>query len=153
MKLNISFREPFALKVSKAPARVSASVESAPDRRPFRSELEDFAETSRMGLLKNQQVRRVPPPEKFQKKLARPGLLSVILSKLRSQGHGARKLSLVETVSLGEKRFVAIVNADGCSYLVGGGTAGVSMLAQLDKKQSSDEGIHSVLHGLTERAV
>jgi hypothetical protein len=153
MKLNISFREPFALRVQPAQDRIAAPVEVIPDHPSFRFALEDFAEPRKIELLKKQRVRRIPPPENFKTKIARPTLLSIILSKLRSHSPSAKKLRLVETVSLGEKRFVAIVHADGRDFLVGGGTSGVSMLAQLDIKQNPDEGIHSVLSGSSECAV
>ena len=42
-----------------------------------------------------------------------------------------RRLRVSETVSLGEKRFVSIVELDGQAFLIGGGTAGVSLLAEL----------------------
>ena len=44
----------------------------------------------------------------------------------------SRRLLLCETVSLGEKRFLAIVKVDGQQFLVGGAAASVSMLAQLN---------------------
>lgn len=42
-----------------------------------------------------------------------------------------KRLRVSETVALGEKRFVAIVSVEGREFLIGGGTAGVSLLAQL----------------------
>jgi hypothetical protein len=42
-----------------------------------------------------------------------------------------KRLRIVETVSLGEKRFVALVRVEECEFLVGGGVAGISLLAQL----------------------
>jgi hypothetical protein len=43
-----------------------------------------------------------------------------------------RSLRVVESVAMGEKRFVAIVQVEQARFLVGGGTAGVSLLARLD---------------------
>ncbi len=43
----------------------------------------------------------------------------------------ARRLRVSETVSLGEKRFVSIVEVDGTSFLIGGGSASVALLTQL----------------------
>ena len=42
-----------------------------------------------------------------------------------------KRLRVSETISLGEKRFVAIVAVEGREFLIGGGTAGMSLLAQL----------------------
>ena len=64
----------------------------------------------------------------------------------RVESHGAsqrqRTLRVVETVKMGEKRFVAIVEVQQARYLVGGGAAGVSLLARLDVA----EPFSSVLH-------
>jgi hypothetical protein len=49
-----------------------------------------------------------------------------------------RRLKVAETVSLGEKRFVSILQVDGTNFLVGGAAGSVSLLAILDK-QSTDK--------------
>jgi hypothetical protein len=67
------------------------------------------------------------------------GLLSRMWSALSGQ-HGLRatkQLRVAETVSLGEKRFVAVVHVDGRKFLIGGGTSGVALLTQL--KATQDE--------------
>ncbi|HEX4067041.1 MAG TPA: flagellar biosynthetic protein FliO [Acidobacteriaceae bacterium] len=43
-----------------------------------------------------------------------------------------KQLRVAETVSLGEKRFVAVVHVAGQKFLIGGGSQGVSLLTQLD---------------------
>lgn len=50
-----------------------------------------------------------------------------------------KRLRIAETVSLGEKRFVAIVKVEGREFLIGGGTAGMSLLAQLGPAAGSEE--------------
>jgi hypothetical protein len=42
-----------------------------------------------------------------------------------------KQLRLAETLSLGEKRFVAVLQVDGRKFLVGGGASGVTMLTPL----------------------
>jgi len=42
-----------------------------------------------------------------------------------------KRLHVSETISLGEKRFVAIVAVEGREFLIGGGVSGISLLAQL----------------------
>lgn len=44
----------------------------------------------------------------------------------------SKRLQVAETVSLGEKRFVAVIKVDGREFLIGGGAANVSLLAQLN---------------------
>jgi hypothetical protein len=60
----------------------------------------------------------------------------------------ARRMRIAETVSLGEKRFVAILHVDGCEFLIGGGASGISLLAQMEKPlhSSSAAADASVLH-------
>ncbi len=42
-----------------------------------------------------------------------------------------KRLRVAETISLGEKRFVALVSVEGREFLIGGGPAGVSLMTQL----------------------
>ncbi len=42
-----------------------------------------------------------------------------------------RRLQVQETVQLGDKRFVSILRVDGQQFLIGGGAAGVTLLAQM----------------------
>jgi flagellar biogenesis protein FliO len=50
----------------------------------------------------------------------------------RKYAIGANKrLRVAETVSLGEKRFVALIRVEDCEFLIGGGSSGVSLLTQL----------------------
>jgi len=46
---------------------------------------------------------------------------------------GTKRLRVAETVSLGEKRFVALVHVEDCEFLIGGGASGISLLTQLRK--------------------
>ena len=48
-----------------------------------------------------------------------------------------KRLRVCETVSLGEKRFVAVVEIDGEQFLVGGAAGSVATLARLEKSQNS----------------
>ncbi len=43
----------------------------------------------------------------------------------------SRRMRVAETISLGEKRFLAVVEVDDCQFLVGGGASSVAVLAQL----------------------
>lgn len=74
-----------------------------------------------------------PRPEKPVVPQAGPGLLARAWDMLRTKyvQTTTKRLRVAETVSLGEKRFVSIVCVEGREFLVGGGTSGVSLLAQL----------------------
>lgn len=70
------------------------------------------------------------------------GLLSRALNWIRerqSGRSGGRRLKVTETVSLGEKRFVAVIQVDGNQYLVGGGATNVALLAQLKGNESFND--------------
>ena len=63
--------------------------------------------------------------------------------------HTARRLLVTDTVSLGEKRFLHIVKVDGFEYLIGGGTASVSLLAELGHTELPsrfEEAIQTAIH-------
>jgi hypothetical protein len=56
-----------------------------------------------------------------------------IQQKFSSQ-QARKRLRVCETVSLGEKRFLAVIQVDGQEFLVGGSSTSVSTLAHLDSK-------------------
>jgi hypothetical protein len=64
------------------------------------------------------------------------GLLSRALSWLNGNIKTTKQLRVLETVTLGEKRMIAVVQADGRRFLVGGGPSGISLLTQLDQTQN-----------------
>jgi flagellar biogenesis protein FliO len=53
----------------------------------------------------------------------------------------AKRLHVAASVSLGEKRFIAVIQVDGQQFLVGGGATNVSLLAQV----AANEPLNSVL--------
>jgi hypothetical protein len=55
------------------------------------------------------------------------------LIRARYSKPATKRLSLSQVVSMGEKRFVAIVKVEEREFLVGGSASGLSLLAQLDK--------------------
>jgi flagellar biogenesis protein FliO len=50
----------------------------------------------------------------------------------RTSRSSPKRLRVAESVSLGEKRFVAVVHVDGLQFLVGGSATSVSLLAELN---------------------
>ncbi len=49
----------------------------------------------------------------------------------------SRRLRVVETASLGDKRFVAVVQVDNVQFLIGGGPTGVALLAPLAEDKAT----------------
>ncbi len=54
------------------------------------------------------------------------------LEHRRSAHFAARRLHVTETLSLGEKRFVSIIEVDGTQYLIGGSAENVQLLTRLE---------------------
>jgi flagellar biogenesis protein FliO len=70
------------------------------------------------------------------------GLLSRVWRWMRAhhvERSSDRRLRVAETVSLGEKRFVAVVQVDGRHFLVAGGPANIALLAQLDANEPFED--------------
>ena len=70
---------------------------------------------------------------------SRTGLLSRAWGWLQARHvvrSGIKRLRVAETVSLGEKRFVAVVEVDGRHFLLAGGPTNIVLLAQLDAKET-----------------
>ena len=123
-----------------------------PSERTFIDTLAECAGRQDVAPLKNQHVHRAPSPiqprlqpriekeksadEKIQKasREQTPGALPKLFSWLRTKyaQRPVKKLRVAETVSLGEKRFVAILQVDDRKYLIGGGGSNVALLTALD---------------------
>jgi flagellar biogenesis protein FliO len=70
------------------------------------------------------------------------GLLSRFRKWLEARRHARfsdRRLRVAETVSLGEKRFVAVVQVDGRHFLLAGGPTNIVLLAQLHAEDDFEE--------------
>ncbi len=63
------------------------------------------------------------------------GTASWLLQRAKSQ-QGRKTLRVCETASLGERRFVAVIQADGERFLIGGSATSVSLLAQLTRPET-----------------
>jgi hypothetical protein len=84
-------------------------------------------------------TRPASPASANSERKARPSPLSRAWSWLHSKYalSATKRLRVSETVSLGEKRFVALVCVEGREFLIGGGSAGVSLLSALGTAPSA----------------
>jgi hypothetical protein len=86
--------------------------------------------------------------EKRAEKERRGGALSRMFSWLTGRRVAPEKqLRVTESISLGEKRFVAVLQVEGRKFLIGGGAGTVSLLTALDASQNSvsaSDAIHLV---------
>ena len=67
------------------------------------------------------------------------------LRALQGTRPSTRRLRVAETVSLGEKRFVAVVQVDGRHFLLAGGPTNIALLAQLDTQENFEEVLKKTL--------
>jgi hypothetical protein len=76
------------------------------------------------------------PPLLHEPSISQPNVLQRIwqglLAVLAGQA-GKKRMRVCESVSLGDKRFVAIVRVDSQNFLLGGSSASVSLLAKLSE--------------------
>lgn len=74
------------------------------------------------------------------------GLLSRAWSWLQKGNafSASKQLRVSETVSLGEKRFVALVHVEGQKFLIGGGASGVSLLTHLGEWNASPDALQAI---------
>jgi hypothetical protein len=76
------------------------------------------------------------------------GLLTRALNWIRTcqlARAGTKRLHVAATASLGEKRFVAVIQIDGLEFLIGGGASNVALLAQLKGKDSFGDLLHETI--------
>ena len=88
-----------------------------------------FEAAQSISLVKNSRAEK----SLSQPKRRSSGVLSQVWSwvQTRYKLSSTKRLRVGEIASLGEKRFVAIVTVEGREFLIGGGSAGVSMLTPL----------------------
>lgn len=103
----------------------------------------DYSTEQKPGSLRGAQTRLVPPPPHIELAKVRPDLLTRALGWIRGEPATPKRLRLAETVSLGEKRFVAIIHAEGHKFLVGGGASNVVLLTDLDEPTKQLDNIQS----------
>jgi len=79
------------------------------------------------------EVEKTPHPGAYASKILSSMQHAIlwILEKTRKQ-RASKVLKVCESVSLGEKRFVAVVQVAHERFLIGGASGSVSMLARLD---------------------
>jgi len=61
------------------------------------------------------------------------------LERKRATQASSRRMRIRETISLGEKRTVSILQVDGLDFLIGSSTAGVQLLSVLNNRQPNIE--------------
>lgn len=115
----------------KEDLRQAAIQKKEDERAAAEQRRQDAIEAAQRAEEERQEAKRRAREER------RGGVFARAFSWLRSnRAFGAEKqMKLGETLSLGEKRFVAILHVEGKKYLIGGGSTGVTMLTALEPGQ------------------
>jgi flagellar biosynthesis protein FliO len=94
-----------------------------------------------------------PRAKQRQPRAAGPNALARVWSWLHSKyaQSATKRLRVAETVSLGEKRFVALVSVEGREFLIGGGSSGVSMLTSLEDTRKAKSSLTDGLDDESDR--
>jgi len=144
MIVKIRFPRPFFPGFPAGP--VALALTPLPAGASFHATLTDCAEDwvvrgspRDLTFPTREQTRRLQRPA--------PGMMQRAWSWLhRKYALGATKrLRVAETVSLGEKRFVALVRVEDREFLIAGGASGVSLLTQLGKAPGAADAARSQL--------
>lgn len=114
-------------------------VKPAPVETSFLASLASYGSRQKLVQVNRPKNRKVPAPKTASAVLAQlqASVFGRIFSFLRARAVAPKQLRVAETVSLGEKRFVAIVQVEGQRFLIGGGASGVSLLTELDRAPKS----------------
>ncbi len=128
------------LKESRQQLSVCAA-EAQPACASFHASLREFAPSQPSWRSLLQSISSLFLSRKASLQRVAPGALASTWSWLHAKYMltATKRLRISETVSLGEKRFVAIVTIEGREFLIGGGAAGISLLAKLGPCAESEE--------------
>ncbi|MGP8258713.1 MAG: flagellar biosynthetic protein FliO [Acidobacteriaceae bacterium] len=129
MIVKIRIPRPFFPGLQAGPATLAAAL---PSGASFHATLTGCAED---WVVQQSPRAATLPTRAITRQLQRPapGMLRRAWSWLHGKYAltGAKRLRVAESVSLGEKRFVALIRVEDCEFLIGGGASGVSLLTQL----------------------
>jgi len=122
---------PAELAPTPAPVIAKSPVEAAPTPAPVATPTISDRVPTPAPVIELSPVETAPTPARIT---PAPGLLQRAFSWLRKRcaERSAKQLRVTETVSLGEKRFVAILHVENRKFLIGGGASNVALLTQLD---------------------
>jgi hypothetical protein len=140
MIVKIRIPRPFFPSIEAGATALAASP--LPAGASFHALLTDYAED---WVVHESPREAVLPTRAITRQLQRPdpGMIQRAWTWLHRKYalSATKRLRIAETVSLGEKRFVALLRVEGSEYLIGGGAAGVSLLAQLGTaRETADAG-------------
>jgi hypothetical protein len=144
MHLKVLGDKPSVRRSVGRPLNELTLLEGTRGRSTFRDSLSEVSGQKNPPSLKDEQIHLVAPSKVNRLLESLTGLFCRAFFTIRGTGSSVKHLHLTETVSLGEKRFVAIVHAEGQKFLIGGSSSGVSLLTRLDDMAKSIDSLQSL---------
>jgi hypothetical protein len=135
MKIKITLVRSSNQQSPRKPAPEPIARRSAPKAQLISTNFASYLKGPALEALRNQKPVRILPAKERQHPAAAGGLLGRALTWLNANRSAPGRLRVLETVPLGDKRLVAVIQADGRRFLVGGGQSGVTLLTALDQAQ------------------
>lgn len=136
MKVKISMAKSPDRRVASAPVKEPVLTHSASCSHPALVPFSEYLGKLGVSAIRRQQEMTIAPPLTQKPAPAERSLLTRAISWLNGNCATPKRLRVLETVTLGDKRLVAVIQADGQRFLIGGGPAGVSLLTPLDHPRS-----------------
>ena len=118
----------------RSPSEDAEPMFCASGAHPNPLKFSDYLGELGLAAIRKQKLREVSREKSSQATEVSGGLMKRALSWLNGNCSTPKRLRVLETVTLGDKRLVAVIQAEGRRFLVGGGPSGVSLLTALDQE-------------------
>jgi hypothetical protein len=135
MNLKLTFGRAANQELPQRPVPEIGSMRCTAIDEPARTQFTKYLGELGFAAIKNQKSADAPREKTVRKPQTPSGLLGRVLAWLNGSCAPEKQLRVLETVALGDKRMVAMIQADGRRFLVGGGPSGISLLTPLDQSQ------------------
>jgi Flagellar biosynthesis protein, FliO len=151
MTLKLSIQRSSKQTIPKKPGPAPVAMYGASSAQQFPATFADCFGKLGMTAIRQQQVQEISAPKASQPAATLRSLVTRAVSWLNANHSTPKRLRVLETVTLGDKRLVAVIQAEGRRFLVGGGPSGVSLLTPLDHERNLYDDFEPA-GGLTELA-
>ena len=138
MNFKFSIERNAPQKSARNSAKEPEPMLCASSAQPSPVKFADYLGELGFAAIRRQKLREAPRTKANQPTEGPGSLLQRALSWLNGNCNTPRRLRVLETVTLGDKRLVAVIQAEGRRFLVGGGPSGVSLLTPLDREPLSE---------------
>ncbi len=134
MNFKISIERKTSRESVRNSAKDSEPMFCASGARPSPVKFADYLGELGFAAIRKQKLQEVPRTKHSHPTPDSGSMVKRVLSWLNGNCSTPKRLRVIETVTLGDKRLVAVIQAEGRRFLVGGGPSGVSLLTALDQE-------------------